>query len=63
MSMVNHPPKSRGYCDTVVRTGTPCTGTVRHVPLVNQSFIPMCPYFPASIDIAVCYVQSSYSTS
>ena len=34
-----------------------------YILLVNQSFIPMCPYFPASTDIAVCYVQSSYSIS
>ena len=66
MSMVNHPPKRRGYCDTVVRIGTPCAGTVRTCTsrTSGQSVIySMCPYFHASTDIAVCYVQSSYSIS
>ena len=32
-----------------------------YIKSLFSSFIPMCPYFPASTDIAVCYVQSSYS--
>ena len=71
--------------DTVVYTGTPCTGMVRTCtsrtsssvsedntqdevdnessPTTTVTRIPMCPYFPASTDFAVCYVQSSYSIS
>jgi hypothetical protein len=47
-SLVNHPPKRRGYYDTAVRTGTSGTGSVHqysrywfstYMLLVNQSLI------------------------
>jgi hypothetical protein len=38
MSMVNHPPKRNGYCDTVVLRVLVRYVLVPHVLLVNQSF-------------------------
>ncbi len=43
---VNHPPKRRGYCDTVVRNGTPCTGTVRTCTSRTSGQPPFVPVFP-----------------
>ena len=62
LSTRNHPSRlDTAVANTIFRI----TDSNQYLPLehsvpmkavFNQSFIPMCLYFPASTDIAVCYV-------